>query len=90
MALQEFVKKVFSDEQTKQQFLADPKGVISHFALTEKEKSAVLKTHANFGIVTSSSPQMEAAIILPLNGWLLFRCRKELLFWGGRRGSLNF
>ena len=62
MALQEFVKKVFGDEQTKRQFMADPESVISQFALTEQEKAAVRKTHASFGMVTSSSPQMEAAL----------------------------
>ncbi len=62
MALQDFVKKVFGDEQTKKQFMADPESVISQFALTDQEKAAVRKTHASFGMVTSSSPQMEAAL----------------------------
>ena len=69
MALQEFVKKVFGDEQTKKQFMADPKSVISQFALTETEKKAVLKTHVSFGMVTSSSPQMEAALRAD-SGWM--------------------
>ena len=68
MALQEFVKKVFGDEQTKRQFMADPESVISQFALTDQEKAAVRKTHASFGMVTSTSPQMEAALRAS-NGW---------------------
>ena len=69
MALQDFVKKVFGDEQTKQQFMADPQSVISQFALSAREKAAVLKTHAGFGMVTSATPQMEAALRAN-DGWM--------------------
>jgi hypothetical protein len=61
-ALQELNKKIFSDEKTKQQFISNPEGVISKFSLTEQEKKAVLNAHAKMGLVTSDSPQLEAAI----------------------------
>lgn len=61
-ALQALVKKIFGDEQTRLQFKANPDSVLSQFALTEQEKKAVLNTHAKLGLVTSDSPQLEAAI----------------------------
>ena len=60
-ALQELVKKVFGDEETKRQFMANPEGVLSQFALTEQEKKAVLTTHTKMGLATDST-QLEAAI----------------------------
>ena len=67
-ALQEFVSKIFSDEQAKGKFMSDPESVLAKFNLTEQEKSAVLKTHVTHGLVTSDSPQLEAAI-KPTSGW---------------------
>lgn len=61
-ALQELVKKIFSDEKTKHQFLKDPDSVLTQFALTEEERKAVLNTHAKLGLVTSDSQQLEAAL----------------------------
>ena len=60
--LQRLVKRIFGDEKTKQQFLKDPDSVLTKFNLTKQEKSALLKTHAKLGLVTSSSPQLEAVI----------------------------
>jgi len=67
-ALQELVKKIFSDEKTKAQFLKDPESVLSQFSLTEQEKKAVLNTHARLGLVTSDSPQLEA-VLDPTGMW---------------------
>ena len=61
-ALQELVKKIFSDEESKAQFMANPDSVLSKFSLTEDEKKAVLTTHGRLGLVTSDSAQLEAAI----------------------------
>jgi hypothetical protein len=61
-ALQELVKKIFSDEKTKQQFMSNPESVLSQFALTEQEKKAVMTTHAKLGLITSNSQQLEAAL----------------------------
>ena len=61
-ALQELVKKIFGDEKTKLQFMADPDSVITQFNLTEQEEKAVLATHAKFGVINSDSPQLAAAI----------------------------
>ncbi|MBI4286609.1 MAG: hypothetical protein HY670_12040 [Chloroflexi bacterium] len=59
--LQALVKKIFGDEKTKQQFLADPDSVLRQFTLTEPEKRAVLSTHARLGLATSG-PQLEASL----------------------------
>jgi len=67
-ALQELVKKIFGDEETKHQFLKDPDSVLSQFSLTEQEKKAVLNTHAKLGLVNSDSPQLEATFG-PTSGW---------------------
>ena len=61
-ALQELVKKIFADEKTKAEFMKNPESVLSRFSLTKTEKKAVLSTHAKFGLVTSNSSQMEAAL----------------------------
>ena len=60
--LQEMVKKIFSSEETKSQFMSDPGSVISRFSLTETEKKAVLATHARLGLGTGNSPQLEATV----------------------------
>jgi len=61
-SLQELVKKIFGDEKTKSQFMANPDSVLSQYNLTEQEKKAVLNIHAKLGLVTSESGQLEAAL----------------------------
>ena len=61
-ALQELVKKIFSDEKTRLQFESNPDSVLAQFNLTEQEKKAVLNTHAKLGLVTRDSQQLEAAL----------------------------
>lgn len=61
-AIQELVKKIFSDEKTKSQFLSNPDSVLAQFNLTEQERKAVLNTHAKLGLATSDSQQLEAAL----------------------------
>ena len=68
-ALQELVKKIFSDEKTKLQFMSNPDSVLAQFNLTEQEKRAVLNTQAKLGLVTSDSQQLEADIG-PLGFWV--------------------
>lgn len=67
-ALQELVKKIFSDEKTKLRFMSNPDSVLSQFALTEQEERAVLNMHAKLGLVTSDSQQLEATLD-PLGAW---------------------
>lgn len=67
-ALQELVKKIFSSEETKSQFIANPDSVISQFKLTETEKTAVLASHAKLGLVTGNSNQL-SAVVGPLSWW---------------------
>jgi|Deesub1362A_J573_1020465.scaffolds.fasta_scaffold01498_3 hypothetical protein len=68
-ALQELVKKIFSDERTRLQFESDPDSVLAQFPLTEQEKKAALTMHAKLGLVTTDSQQLEAAID-PTSNWL--------------------
>ena len=67
-ALQEMIKKVFSDEKTRLQFMSNPESVLAQFNLTEQEKKAVLNTHAKLGLATADSQQLEAALE-PLAIW---------------------
>lgn len=60
--LQEMVKRVFSDESTKEQFLANPDSVMSRYNLTEHERTAVLNTSSRLGLATSDSPALAASI----------------------------
>ena len=67
-ALQALVRKIFSDEKTKAEFMSNPDSILARFNLTEQEKKAVLNTHAKLGLITSDSQQLEAAFG-PLGGW---------------------
>lgn len=66
--LQELVKRVFSDEKTKEEFTADPNLIISRFSLSESEKRAVLATHMKLGLVTAGSSRLET-ITRPTTLW---------------------
>ena len=61
-SLQEMVKKIFSDEKTKSEFLSSPESVIGRYDLTDQERKAVLATHARLGLVASSSGELAARI----------------------------
>lgn len=63
--LQKLVKKIFSDEKSKSQFMSNPDSVLSQFTLTDQEKRAVLNTHAKLGLATSGSQQLESALDWP-------------------------
>jgi len=68
-SLSKLVKKVFSDEEVKKQFISDPDSVMSQFKLTEQEKRAVLRTHARMELAsTGSAPGVTLAE--PLAMWL--------------------
>lgn len=67
-ALQELVRKIFSDEKTKQQFMTNPDRVISQFKLTKQEKRSVLATRAKLGLITADSQQLNEAID-PFSTW---------------------
>ena len=66
--LQDLVRKIFSEENTKAEFVRDPESVMSKFSLTEHEKKAVLTTHAKLGVVSGDSAQL-AATIKPMVNW---------------------
>ena len=68
-ALQEMVRKIFSSEETKSQFVSDPNSIISKFELSETEKKAVLTTHARLGLVTGDSMQL-SEVVGPLTYWV--------------------
>ncbi len=67
MALRDLVKKIFGDDQLRQQFASEPEKVISKFDLTEQEKTAVLAIQS--GLVNGGSTQMEMAV-RPSIGWM--------------------
>ena len=67
-AVQELVRKIFSDERTKSQFMVNPHSVLAQFNLTAQEKRAVLRTYAKLGLVTSASQQLEA-VLDPMAIW---------------------
>ncbi len=66
--LQEMVRKIFSSEETKSQFVSDPNSIISRFELSETEKKAVFATHAKLGLVTGNSATLNATAG-PLSWW---------------------
>ena len=68
-SLQDLVKRIFSDEKAKAQFISDPEGVIADYNLTETEKKAMLSTHLKLGLVSGNSTQLEG-IIEPMGAWM--------------------
>ena len=66
-AVHELIKKIFSDERTKSQFMSNPESVLAQFNMTEQEKKAFLNTHAKLGLITADSAQLEAD--LDVNKW---------------------
>ena len=60
--MQQLIKKIFSDEESKAEFISNPQKMMAQFKLTEQEKTAVMKTHDRLGLVTSDSQALEAAI----------------------------
>ena len=67
-SLQDLVKKIFSDEKAKAQFISDPEGVISQYSLTETEKKAVLSTNLKLSLETGTSQQIDP-IVGPMGAW---------------------
>ena len=64
-ALQEMIKKIFSDETLKARFIASPESVISGYSLNEEETRAVLGT---FRMAQTGDSTLEAAITAK-DGW---------------------
>lgn len=67
-ALQEMVRKIFSSEETRSQFIANPDSIISQFKLTETEKNAAMATHAKLGLVSGNSSRLNA-VVGPMGYW---------------------
>jgi len=61
-ALQELVKKVFSDQKTRVEFENDPEKVIARFKLTEMERSAVLATQRKLGLAAAGGVKLDQAV----------------------------
>ena len=61
-ALQELVKRVFSDEKMMIEFRNDPAKVMTRFRLTEAERKAVLATETKLGLATAGGPSLDEAI----------------------------
>jgi hypothetical protein len=61
-ALQKMVLKIFSDDETKARFMANPENVLTGYSLTRAEKKAMLITHARLGLICSASAQLETAV----------------------------
>ncbi|APV44152.1 hypothetical protein Dform_00804 [Dehalogenimonas formicexedens] len=68
MELAELVKKIFSSEETKKEFQADPEKFISAMNLTETEKRAVLSLQAKTGLVTADGVSLQSSVG-PMAGW---------------------
>jgi hypothetical protein len=65
-ALENLVKRLFSDERAKAEFMANPDGVLARHGLTEQEKKAVLTTHARMGLVSGNSAQLSTSVVAGL------------------------
>lgn len=67
-AIQNLVKRIFSSEETKSQFISDPESVLAHYSLSKQEKQAVLNSVACVGTGSSSANALIAKTD-PLNYW---------------------
>ncbi len=66
--LQEMVKAIFGDPQTRKEFVANPDIIMSRFSLTEAEKKAVMNTQLKSTILNDGSIQLDT--IGPLSLWI--------------------
>ena len=57
-ALQNLVRKIFSSEKNKAQFVSDPDTFLSAFKLTGTEKKAVLAAHARLGLESGNTTHL--------------------------------
>lgn len=69
MALNNLVKKIFSNEATKAEFRCNPEAFISKFSLSETEKKAVLASYARTGLVTADGIQLQSSVG-PMGAWV--------------------
>jgi hypothetical protein len=69
MQLAELVRKIFSNEETKREFQADPERFISTMDLSITEKKAVLSLQSKTGLVTVDSVSLQSNVG-PMAGWL--------------------
>jgi hypothetical protein len=68
-ALQNFVRKIHSDEEVRAQFVSNPERVLARFKLNKDETQAVLGSYYKLGLVSYNSSQLEA-VINPTSWWL--------------------
>ena len=68
-ALSQFVQKLFSDEETKKQFIADPESIMAGFELTETERKAILSKHAMMELSVPGSGSSNVAYG-PMAAWI--------------------
>jgi|WetSurMetagenome_2_1015567.scaffolds.fasta_scaffold134225_2 hypothetical protein len=68
-SVQELVKKLFSEEETRAQFEKDPESILARFSLSDKDKRSMLATYKRIGLANKGSTSMEATIE-PLIFWL--------------------
>ncbi len=67
-ALKDLIKKLHSDSNAKNQFLADPDSILSQYALTSNEKEAVLSKSARLALATPDG-QLDSEVA-PLVVWI--------------------
>jgi len=60
--IQEAVRTIFSDENTRAIFLRDPESALSQFALSLDEKQALLNTHHRLGLLSPDARVFEKEV----------------------------
>ena len=68
-SLSKLVKRVFSNEVIKEQFISNPESIMSQFKLTKQEEKAVLSAHSKMALAHPGSSQT-VMNIEPLVMWL--------------------
>ncbi len=67
-SVQELVKKLFTEEETRAQFQKDPESILSRSTLSDSEKRSILATYKRSGLTSNGTAL--AGTIEPLIFWL--------------------
>ncbi len=68
MAMKELVKRIFSDEATKAQFMAEPDKMMSEYKLSAEERKAMTTTFAHLGTDSSGAATLKS-VVAPMDQW---------------------
>ncbi len=66
--MKDLIKRIFSDEETKARFMADPDKVMGEYKLSAEERKAMTTTFAHLGTDSSGAATLKS-VVAPMDSW---------------------